>query len=213
MKIRVNDIELNYEIIGHGEPLIMVHGNGEDYHIFDELSKSLQDKYQIYLVDSRCHGHSECKLPLTYEIMADDLYTFVEYFELKNVSMLGFSDGGIILLWIALKRPKWLKKIVVCGANLSTNGLSKSDLKGLKDAYKRDPNIYLELMINQKPIDQRRLDRLKIESTIIAGEYDLIPKKHTEMIARHLKDSKLYILPQKNHDSYIVHSDELKKFF
>ena len=56
MKILVNGIELFYEISGQGRPLILVHGNGEDHHIFDALVAKLKNHYTCYCIDSRGHG-------------------------------------------------------------------------------------------------------------------------------------------------------------
>ena len=59
MKVKVNNIELYYEKIGEGRPLIMVHGNGEDHNIFTKSAEILSSKFEVYLIDSRGHGKSK----------------------------------------------------------------------------------------------------------------------------------------------------------
>ena len=72
MKIAVGDVELNYEMIGSGDPLIMVHGNSEDHTIFTEAAEVLKEHYTCYLVDTRSHGKSSKVKQLHYLDMAQD---------------------------------------------------------------------------------------------------------------------------------------------
>ena len=58
MYIDVNNTRLYYEIIGKGDPLILLHGNGEDHHIFDSAVTILKDYFTCYCIDSRGHGQS-----------------------------------------------------------------------------------------------------------------------------------------------------------
>ena len=78
MLIKVNDIELYYEVKGKGEPLIMVHGNSEDHTIFDTASEILEKNFTCYLIDSRGHGESTKTNNLDYRIMAEDIHAFIK---------------------------------------------------------------------------------------------------------------------------------------
>ena len=102
MKISVNGVELNYEVIGSGDPLIMVHGNSEDHTIFTEAAEVLKDYYTCYLVDTRSHGKSSKVKRLHYRDMAQDYIEFIKALNLQNVTYFGFSDGGILGLLIML---------------------------------------------------------------------------------------------------------------
>ena len=86
MKISVNGVELNYEVIGSGDPLIMVHGNSEDHTIFTEAAEVLKNHYTCYLVDTRSHGKSGKVKPLHYKDMAQDYVEFIKALELQNVT-------------------------------------------------------------------------------------------------------------------------------
>ena len=103
MKITVGDVELNYEVIGSGDPLIMVHGNSEDHTIFTEAAEVLKDHYTCYLVDTRSHGKSSKVKQLHYRDMAQDYMEFIKALNLKNVTFFGFSDGGILGLLISME--------------------------------------------------------------------------------------------------------------
>ncbi|MFV0329106.1 MAG: alpha/beta fold hydrolase [Dysgonomonas sp.] len=96
MKIEVNNIILNYIKEGAGKPVILLHGNGEDHHIFDKLIVKLKQNFTIYAIDSRNHGESQMTDDYSYETMAEDIYQFIQKLSLKDVSVIGFSDGAII---------------------------------------------------------------------------------------------------------------------
>ena len=86
MLIKVNDIELYYEVKGQGDPLIMVHGNSEDHTIFDTASEVLAKNFTCYLIDSRGHGESTKTNNLDYRIMAEDIYSFTKALYLSSNS-------------------------------------------------------------------------------------------------------------------------------
>ena len=47
--ININNLNLYYEVVGEGKPLVMVHGNGEDHKIFDKAVSLLKDRFTCYL--------------------------------------------------------------------------------------------------------------------------------------------------------------------
>ncbi len=78
MEINVNNITLNYLVKGNGNPLILLHGNGEDLQIFDKLVSKLEKQFTVYAIDSRNHGGSTRTEDFTYEAMAEDIHQFIE---------------------------------------------------------------------------------------------------------------------------------------
>ena len=210
MKIKVNGIQLNYEKIGMGKPLILLHGNGEDHHIFDELALTLKDKFTLYLVDSRNHGLSSITRSFHYEEMAEDVHAMTVQLKLSEVSIFGFSDGGIIGLILASKYPDSYEKMIIAGANLNPTGLKKTVLNSMKEEYEIEKNPYLKLMLEEPNISNSDLDRIIIPVLVLAGEKDVVHRNHTYNIHRALKKSKLLILKQRLHGDYVVHSIELE---
>lgn len=118
MYIRVNGVELYYEVVGEGYPLVMLHGNREDCSIFDASSSVLRERYKVHLLDSRCHGRSSDG-PLAYEILGDDLISFVAALNIDRPVVYGFSDGAIAALCAAVKRPDLFSSLILSGANTS----------------------------------------------------------------------------------------------
>lgn len=208
-KKQLNGINIAYRTDGKGKPLIMVHGNGEDKSIFDELTLALVDRYTVYRIDSRCHGESD-SAKLSYDLIAEDVAEFIRALDLTDVTFLGFSDGGIVGLLLAIKYPELIAKYYILGANANPKGLSKRALRLYRIAYFffRDPKI--GLMLKEPKITVEQLKAIKSECVIIAGEKDLIRAEHTRMIAENIPNAKLIIMDGQTHTDYIVHSDKLK---
>ncbi len=210
MKIKVNDIVMHYEKIGIGEPLILVHGNQEDHTIFLSLVEAIKDRYTCYLFDSRNHGLSSKTEVYDYSVMADDYLAAIKALHLDAPYYLGYSDGGIIGLFMALMEPKSLKKMIVCGSNIHPLGIAKKEREYMKIETKKTPNPYIDMMLDQPNLTFRKLHKIEIPTMVIAGEFDVIQRRHTLAIHHHIKDSKYVQINKKHHDDYMVHRDDLK---
>lgn len=208
-KINVNGIDIAYTSIGSGNPLILVHGNGENKEIFDKLAEELQDRFTVYALDSRCHGESGSGV-LTYMNIANDVKEFIVSLGLTNVTFLGFSDGGIVGLLLAINYKDLIDRYYVLGANTYPKGMKSKVLSLYRIAYFFFRDKKIGLMLREPNITKEELNSIKSECVIIAGENDIIRREHTQMIADNIKNSKLIILEGENHSSYVVNSGKLK---
>lgn len=204
----VNGIRLFYEKKGQGAPLIMVHGNGEDHTIFEEAGEVLKDHFTVYMLDSRDHGLSTKVDELHYDDMADDVIAFLESLDLNDVTYYGFSDGGIIGLLSAMKSSR-ITRLLVSGANITPDGVVMKIKLLIKAMHlvTRDPK--LKMMLVEPNIPVQDLAEIKVPTTVIAGENDLIKYPHTKLIADSIPGAKLMIIPKADHGSYIVHNIEI----
>lgn len=101
------DISLYYEKRGAGEPLVLLHGNGEDGSYFLHQMEAFSREFLVYALDTRGHGRSpRGSAPFTISQFAEDLLAFLDEQGLKRVNLLGFSDGGNIALTFALRHPE-----------------------------------------------------------------------------------------------------------
>ena len=209
MYIKVNGINLYYEISGQGNPVILVHGNGESSEIFDKTVDKLKNEYSVYSPDSRCHGHSDDAKEISYELMADDFIKFIKELKINKPVFYGFSDGGIIGLLIAIKEPDLLSGLIISGANINPFGLDTKTRLQMKLEYLFKKDKLTKMMLREPNIKTSDLNKIKIQVNVVVGENDLIKPEHTELIAKSIKDSTLEIVPGEDHGSYIVHSDKL----
>lgn len=211
MEISVNNIKLFYEISGEGAPLILLHGNGESHKIYDRFVADLGGRYTTYAIDSRCHGKSQRKLPLSYELMADDIAAFIKELKIDRPTIIGFSDGGIICLLLSIKYPDILGKIIVLGANATPDGLNLKFTRIMKILYKITKSPKLKMMLTQPNITKEQLNAITVPAVIIAGSNDLITNKHTKYIADNIPSAVLNILEGEGHTSYVINSPKLYK--
>lgn len=206
MKININDIELFYEKIGSGQPLILLHGNGEDHHIFDKLSKQLENHFTIYALDSRNHGSSTMTGEYRYDVMADDLAGFIRAMKLNEPDILGFSDGAIVTLMLALKDPKAVGKMLLPGVNLSPRDFTEECYRMTAEEYQKTKDPLIKLMLEQPEIPLADTGSLENPVLVIAGEDDIFKPESFARLVQTLPNACLKIMTGHNHSSYIVNS-------
>lgn len=207
MKQNTDMIELYYKEKGSGEPLILLHGNGEDHEYFIHQIKYFSRYYRVIAIDTRGHGKSpRGEAPFTIRQFADDLYQFMKQHDIPRANILGFSDGGNIALIFALKYPEYVKKLILNGANLNPKGVKASVqipiVIGFKTASifarrseeaKRNAEM-LALMVNDPDLTPAELKKVKADTLVIAGTKDMIKRSHTELICHSLPKGKLYFV-------------------
>ena len=97
------DIKLNFTQKGEGEPLILLHGNGEESGYFKNQIEEFSRHFKVIAVDTRGHGSSpRGEGPFSLSRFAEDLKSFMDEQNITKAHVLGFSDGGIIAMLFAL---------------------------------------------------------------------------------------------------------------
>ena len=208
MKITVGDVELNYEVIGSGDPLIMVHGNSEDHTIFTEAAEVLKDHYTCYLVDTRSHGKSSKVKQLHYRDMAQDYMEFIKALNLKNVTFFGFSDGGILGLLISMESDL-IDTLIVSGANTYPGAVSDRMAKIMKIIYFFTRSDKFRLMLTEPDIRAEDLLKIRCKTFVLAGSEDAVKRENTDFIAANIPNSTQMILEGETHTSHIVHNTKI----
>ncbi len=205
----VNGITLYYEKTGEGQPILLLHGNGEDHRIFDVLVSQLREDYEVYAIDSRGHGQSTRVKELDYRSMAEDIVQFIRMLGLEKPILYGFSDGGILGLMIAAAYPELLSKLIISGANLFPAGIKKGYYHLFQFIYYITRSSNYRLMVTQPQITDEEMHRIIIPTLVLAGSKDLIKEEHTRHIAETIPNCTMQILTGESHVSYVVHSDKL----
>lgn len=196
------DISLYCQQYGQGEPLILLHGNGESGDYFARQFDAFAPHYHVYAVDTRGHGRSpRGDAPFTIRQFADDLRGFMDEHGIDKAHLLGFSDGGNIALCFALKYPERVDRLILDGANLDTSGICRRLNRliargyffarlGRSDKAKAKAEM-LGLMVNDPNIAPEALHALSMPTLVLAGTEDLILEEHTRLIASHIPGAKL----------------------
>ena len=204
-------------VIGKGRPIVLVHGNGEDHHLFDtEIRQLAEAGFTVYAPDSRGHGKTTfvSDEPVTeyhYADMAEDIYQFIKELGLKKPALYGHSDGGIIALLLEINHPGTLGIMAASGTNLSPQGLIPSFIEEYTEINKKEEDPLVTLMLTEPHIDPESLKKIRIPVLVTAGDNDLILPSETEKIAAALPDSEMVIVEDADHGSYIVDSEVMGK--
>lgn len=209
MKISVNNLTLYYEQTGNGSPVILLHGNGEDCHIFDKLVDKLRAHYTVYAIDSRNHGRSTQTADFSYLTMANDIVAFVKSLKLEKPSVVGFSDGAIIAVMIALQDKDIFDKLVLLGINLKPSDFKKENLDWLKNEYAKTGDPLLKLMLEEPNIELESLKNVSNKTLVVAAENDLFEDDLFKKIASTMPHASLQIMKGYDHAGYVVEQDVL----
>lgn len=201
--------KIYYEKTGSGKPLILLHGNKENHHIFDELTEKLKDEYTIYCVDARGHGKSEKVKSYHYEDMADDILALIEEENIENPDFYGFSDGAIVGILCAVKKPDLFDRLILSGANVTVKGLKSSVLLGMRLSYFFTRDKRTKMMLAEPNITKQQLGSVKSKTLVVAGEFDIIKYKETQFIAENIPNTELKIMKGKSHGDYIIHKTDM----
>jgi len=219
-------IKMYYEIYGNGKPLLMIHGNGGSISAFKSNIPFFAEKYKVIVADSRAHGRTvDNRDSLSFEMMADDFSALLDFLHIDSAYILGWSDGGINALEMAIRHPKKVIKLASTGANISPDSTGivpwywKNEQKQFLQYQQHMPktaaekNAYKIFMLDwlQPNIDPSALRTIKNPALIISGDQDLIPLPHTVMIYQNIPNSYLWVVPNSGHSTLIEHLDEFNK--
>jgi pimeloyl-ACP methyl ester carboxylesterase len=122
----VNGIRLWYAIFGHGEPVILLHGGLANANYWGLQIPALAAHYEVIVMDSRGHGRSSrTAAPITYDLMSSDVLALMDHLHIPKAAIVGWSDGAIIGLDLAIHHPERVTRLFAFAAN--------SDPSGVKD--------------------------------------------------------------------------------
>ena len=122
--VRVNGIDLYHEIHGEGEPLLLVHGGLGYGDYWRTQVEAFSSHYRVIVVDSRGHGRSTFTTePISYRLMASDLIALLDHLGIEAAHLVGWSDGGILGLELAIHQPHRVRRVVAYGANYHPSGV------------------------------------------------------------------------------------------
>lgn len=221
----VNGIKLYYEVYGKGDPLLLIHGNGGVIDNFKNQIPYFAQSYKVIAVDSRAQGKSvDTGDSLSFEMMADDFSDLLDKLHIDSCNVLGWSDGGINGLLLAIRHPEKVKKLAITGANLwpDSTAISSADYEWGLNYYDtlgkmpQTPEIVhtrklVKLDTFEPHITREQLQKIKCPTLVIGGDHDIILPKHTLFIAESIPGAFLWILPNSSHGTLIDYKDRFNE--
>jgi pimeloyl-ACP methyl ester carboxylesterase len=218
-RAHINGVSIYYERYGQGPPVLLLHGAGGFLETMHYFISALAPTHTVIAVDSRAQGRStDSAAPIGYAQMGDDMIKLMDVLQLKQVDIVGWSDGGIIGLDMAMKHPGRIRRLIAIGANYDVNGVSPKDLspaairsdaaqvKPFYDNVAPDPAHFpvlvqkLTWMLTHEPhYTLAELGRIRARTLIVAGEHDMILRQHTDNLAHAIPGAREIIVPGASH--------------
>ena len=219
----VNGIKIWYAEFGNGEPVLFVHGGLANSNYFGNQVRALvAAHYRVIVMDSRGHGRSTRNAePYGYDLMASDAVALLDYLKIRKVALVGWSDGAIIGLDIAMHHPDRLTKLFAFAANYDPSGVSTAQ-SSVVDAYvaragkeyealSTTPKEYKEFLAqitgmwsSQPHWTKADLEKIAVPTWIVDADHDeMVNHDQPRTMADWIPNAGLLIEPDVSHFAFI----------
>jgi len=227
----VNGIHIWYAEFGRGEPVILLHGGLANANYWGNQVPVLADRYRVIVMDSRGHGRSSRDgAPFGYDLMASDVLGLMDFLKIPKAAIVGWSDGAILGLDIAIHHPDRLTKLFAFAAN--------SDPSGVKDVSQspvftrfiaragreyeelsptpRDYQVFLDeitkMWATQPDFSAKQLQAISVPVWIVDGDHDeAIKRENTEFMAKEIPGARLLIQKDVSHFSFLQNPEQFNR--
>ncbi len=219
----VNGIRLWYAVFGHGVPVILVHGGLANANYWGLQVRVLASHYRIIVLDSRGHGRStRTEAPIGYDLMASDVLALMDFLHVRQAALVGWSDGAIIGLDIAIHHPERLTKLFAFAANSDPSGVKDVSKSPVFTAYMdraaheyehlsptpQQFNAFLanitHMWASEPHFTDAQLSQITVPTWIVDGDHDeAITRENTDHMAALIPRSGELILPQVSHFAFL----------
>jgi pimeloyl-ACP methyl ester carboxylesterase len=221
----VNGIKIWYATFGpaQGQPVILLHGGLANANYWGNQVRVLQAKYRVIVMDSRGHGRSTRNAePYGYDLMASDVIGLMDFLHIQKAAIVGWSDGAIIGLDIALHHPERLTKLFAFAANSDPSGVAEIASSPVFNAFiaraekeyeklSPTPTEYKSFLaqIEKMWADQPNwtaddLKKITTPTWIVDADHDeAIKRENTEFMAANIPGAGLLLQPEVSHFSFL----------
>ena len=222
--IDVGGVNTWYDEQGTGEPLVLLHGGLSTNETWGAQLPVFAERFRVVAPERRGHGHTaDVPGPLTYAAMANDTIGFLDKVIGGPAHLVGWSDGGIVGLLVAIARPDLVRKLVVIGANYDTAGIAPevdamfasmapdaeemAMFRSLYEMHSPDgpehwPVVFgkfLEMAQSEPHISVDELAKISAPTLVLVGDDDMVTLEHTAALYRAIPNSELAVIPGTSH--------------
>jgi pimeloyl-ACP methyl ester carboxylesterase len=217
-RMRIHGHRIVYALRGNGPTLVLLHGGGDSgEHSFEHQLDVFSAHHHLVAPDQVGQGRTPgISGPLSYTAMMEDTATLLENLKLKRVDVIGFSDGGILALMLAVRHPELVHRLAISGVNIAPEGLNPEDLNELRASQIPRPRTIDEKLAHlwmtsptETELSLGLLAGIQQPVLVISGDRDAITLEHTLKIFHALPHAELCILPGTDHATFSGRSDWL----
>src|SRR3984957_4368350 len=214
----IHNHRIYYAVRGNGTTLLLLHGGGDSgAHSFVRQLDVFSESHHIVAPDQVGQGRTpDVPGPLSYTGMMDDTAALLQLLKLKDVDVVGFSDGGILALMLAVRHPELVRRLVISGVNIAPEGLNPEDLEELRASQTPRPKTIDEKLAHlwltsptEAELSLPLLAQITQPVLVISGDRDAITLEHTLQIFHALPTAELCVLPGTDHATFSGRSEWL----
>jgi pimeloyl-ACP methyl ester carboxylesterase len=219
----INGIKIWYGLFGRGTPVILLHGGLANANYWGNLVPVLATNYRVVVMDSRGHGRSSRDArPFGYDLMASDVLALMDFLKIDRAAVVGWSDGAILGLHIAIHHAERLSKLFAFAANSDPSGVKdvtqspvfNAFIARAKHEYERlsptptEYNSFLaeitKMWETQPFFTADDLHSIKVPTWIVDADHDeAIKRENTLFMADQIPASGLLIEPEVSHFAFL----------
>jgi pimeloyl-ACP methyl ester carboxylesterase len=221
----VNGIQLWYAVFGtgHGSPILILHGGLANSDYWGDQVRVLSRTHQVIVIDSRGHGRSARNaVPLSYTLMATDAVALLDELNIQKVAVIGWSDGAITALDMAMHRPERVSRVFAFAANSDPSGVKDvhkstvfdafiaragqeyARLNPTPDGYKAFDSAIETMWATQPHFTDAALRAITLPVWIVDADHDeAIKRTDTDKMAALIPDARELILPGVSHFAFL----------
>ena len=227
----VNGIKIWYAEFGRGAPVILLHGGLANADYWGHQVPVLAKRYHVIVMDSRGHGRStRDRKPFGYDLMASDVVALMDFLKIPKAAIIGWSDGAILGLDIAIHHPDRLTKLFAFAANSDPSGVqdvnqspvfrafiarAEKEYKALSptpDEYQRFLEEITKMWATQPDFTAKQLEAISVPIWIVDGDHDeAIKRENTEFMAKTIPGARLLIQPGVSHFSFLQNPEQFNR--
>ena len=224
----VNGVRIWYAVFGAGKPVLFVHGGLANSNYWGNQVRALvAAHYKVIVMDSRGHGRSTRDTrPYGYDLMADDVVSLLDFLKIPKVALIGWSDGAIIGLDIAMRHPERLTKLFAFAANYDPSGVDNrpsavvdryiaragkeyAALSTTPTQYKSFVAQITHMWDSQPHWKKADFAKIKVHTWIVDADHDeMVRHDQPRTMADWIADSGLLIEPEVSHFAFLQNPDQ-----
>jgi pimeloyl-ACP methyl ester carboxylesterase len=218
--VDVDGLSTWHEVVGEGRPVVLLHGAFAGASSWSAQTPALaRAGYRVHLPERRGHAHTpDVEGPLTYGVMADDTAAYLAGGVGGPAHLVGWSDGAVVALLVAQRRPELVERLVLIGQYYNSTGKvagglveqlaaggdqvmgflrAEYDLVS-PDGPEHFPEVFaktLRMLASEPELDLATLAAVAAPTLVLQGDRDEVTLEHGAAVAAAQRDGRLAVLP------------------
>ena len=219
----IDDVKIHYKINGKGDPLLLLHGSLESMEDWNKQISEFSKYFKVVTIDNRGHGRSTfTDRKMDYSLLSEDILALMKQLKIDSAHIVGFGDGGIVGIYLAINHPNKVRKLVAIGANYKVDTTAvysqvldkvkawdddkmyqyvRNNFKGYQnyDQITQFTHRMQTMLLTEPLLSVSDLKKIELPVLFITGDHDIIKQAHTSEMFENVRQGYLSVIPGTKH--------------